>query len=94
MALEVEWDPAKAKRNFEKHGVSFEEAATVLGDPLSITLPDPDHSGEEERFLLLGESQSRRHLIVSLVERGHRVQIISARLMTKRERTDYEDSRS
>lgn len=65
MALQVEWDPEKATQNLAKHAVSFEEAATVLADPLSITLPDPDHSEDEERFLLLGESQSSRYLIVA-----------------------------
>jgi uncharacterized protein len=54
--LKVGWDPAKAESNVENHGVTFEEAATVLGDPLSITLDDPDHSGAEQRFLLLGRA--------------------------------------
>ena len=93
MALQVEWDQIKAESNLEKHGISFEEAATVLGDPLSITIPDPDHSEHEERFLLLGESEFHKYLIVSLVEHGDRIRLISARLMTPRERSNYENAR-
>jgi uncharacterized protein len=92
MALNVEWDPDKAEANLRKHGVSFEEAATVLADPLSATLPDPDHSEREERLLLLGRSSVGRYLIVSLTERGTQVRIISARVMTPRERRNYERS--
>jgi uncharacterized DUF497 family protein len=90
MSLRVEWDPNKAARNLAKHEVGFDEAATVLTDPLSITLPDPDHSGDEERILLLGRSSRGRPLIVALTERGDTVRIISARLMTPRERKTYE----
>lgn len=90
MSIAVEWDPAKAEANLRKHGVSFEEAASILGDPLSITLPDPDHSREEDRFLLLGQSAMDRFLIVSVTERGDTVRIISARAMTPRERRAYE----
>jgi uncharacterized protein len=90
MSLSVEWDPKKAESNLQKHGVSFEEAATVLGDPLSLTLPDPDHSQEEARLLLLGQSTTGRFLIVSITERGDVIRIISARAMTPRERKNYE----
>jgi uncharacterized DUF497 family protein len=90
MSLRIEWDPEKAEGNQSKHGVSFSEAATVLADPFSITLPDPDHSIEEERLLLLGQSTSGRYLIVALTERGNMVRIISARPMTSRERRIYE----
>jgi uncharacterized protein len=90
MSLAVEWDPAKAESNLQKHGVSFEEAATVLGDPLSISLADPDHSAAEERLLLLGRSLAGRLLIVSLTERGNSVRLISARAMTPREKRVYE----
>ena len=90
MSLSVEWDPEKEARNLSKHGVGFDEAATVLTDPLSITLPDPDHSDIEERLLLLGRSARDRPLIVALTERGDTVRIISARLMTPRERKTYE----
>jgi uncharacterized DUF497 family protein len=90
MSLSVEWDPAKAEANLGKHGVSFEEAATVLGDLLSITLADPDHSQTEERFLLLGRSATGRFLLLSIAERADIVRIISARSMTPRERRAYE----
>lgn len=90
MEFSVEWDPDKAERNLVKHGVSFSEAATVLGDPLSITLPDPDHSTDEERLLLLGRSGAGRFLIVAITEWKTSVRIISARPMTTRERRMYE----
>lgn len=90
MPLRIEWDPDKAEANQSKHGVSFSEAATVLADPLSIALPDPDHSMREERLLLLGQSTSGRFLIVALTERGDTARIISARPMTSRERRTYE----
>jgi uncharacterized DUF497 family protein len=90
MSLRIEWDPEKAAANESRHGVSFSEAATVLSDPLSITLPDPDHSLDEERLLLLGQSASGRFLIIALTERGDAVRLISARPMTSRERRTYE----
>ena len=92
MDIFIDWDPVKAERNLQKHGVSFEEAATVLYDPLSATLADPDHSGNEERLLVLGRSDFGRMLIVSITERGRAIRLISARLMTPRERRSYERS--
>ena len=92
MSLDVEWDPEKAAANESKHGVTFSEAATVLADPLSITILDSDHSGAEERLLLLGQSGNGRLLLVSLTERVNAVRIISARLMTSRERRTYENA--
>lgn len=92
MGFNVEWDPAKAEQNERKHGVPFEEAVTVLNDPFSATLPDPDHSEREVRMLLLGRASTGRYLIVSLTERGEAVRLISARLMTSRERRNYERS--
>jgi hypothetical protein len=91
MSLDLEWDPEKAASNAAKHGVTFLEAATVLADPLSAIFPDPDHSGEEERLLLFGQSQTGRFLTVSLTERDAAVRIISAREMTSRERREYEN---
>ena len=88
--LEFEWDLEKARFNLQKHGVAFSEAATVFGDPLSVTAYDPDHSEDEDRFLLLGSSAQRRYLIVAFCDRGPRVRIISARLMTRTERQHYE----
>lgn len=92
MALEFEWDPRKATSNLTKHGVSFEEAATVFGDPLGRILADPRHSWEEERLVLLGFSRSKQLLAVMFVDRGEAIRIISARQATGRERRDYEES--
>ena len=88
-----EWDARKATRNRRKHGVSFEEASTVLGDPLSLTIPDPLHSGEEDRWVTFGMSSRGRRLVVVLTERGDRIRIISARKATRRERRSYEEGR-
>ena len=85
-----EWDPAKAQANLEKHGVGFDEAATVFGDPLALLMPDLDHSEEEERFLLLGMSGRARLLVVAFAERPPRTRLISARPATREERKRYE----
>jgi len=90
--LLFEWDPEKAKQNARRHGVSFEEAATVFGDPLSLTVDDPTHSIGEQRFVTLGLSVTRRLLVVAHTERGDTVRIISARRATPRERTAYEEA--
>jgi len=92
MALVFEWDENKAKANLQKHGVSFEEAATVFGDPLSLTIGDPIHSTEEERFVILGYSYRNRTLVVIHTERGDTIRIISARRATRQERKTYEKS--
>ena len=89
--MEFEWDPKKAAKNLRKHKVSFSEAATVLSDPLSITVPDPDHSIEEDRHITVGMSNRRRLLIVAHTERGDRIRIISARELTRAEREAYEE---
>jgi uncharacterized DUF497 family protein len=73
------WDSRKAAANRKKHGVTFEEATTVFGDPLSITIPEPVHSLDEIRFIIVGRSQAQRLLVVVHVERGDRIRIISAR---------------
>jgi uncharacterized protein len=91
MRLAFEWDNNKAKQNVKKHGVSFEEASTVFGDPLARTIPDPLHSGEEDRFVHLGKSQRRRLLVVVFTERGDKIRIISARAATRRERKHHEE---
>ena len=92
MALQFTWDPRKAAANRRKHGIDFAEAATAFGDPLSLTVPDPDHSGTEERLLLLGRSAQQRLLVVVHVERTTReIRIISARPATRRERVQYEE---
>ena len=91
MALPFEWDPEKATENRRKHGVTFTEASTVFGDPLSITIPDPGHSRRESRFLDLALSQRGRLLVVSYTERRDRIRIISSRPATRRERRLYEE---
>jgi uncharacterized DUF497 family protein len=91
--MEIDWDPNKAANNLKKHKVSFEEAATVFGDPLSITVPDPDHSWEEDRYLTVGTSDQGRLLIVAHTEGegSEHIRIISARPLTRRERKAYEE---
>jgi len=89
--MDFEWDPEKARRNRRLHGVSFPEAAEVFGDELSSTVPDPDHSRGEDRYLTFGQARSGRHLVVAHTERGGRVRLISARRMTRRERKAYEE---
>lgn len=91
MGIDFEWDEEKAILNLRKHGVSFEEAATVFRDDLSVTVPDPDHSAAEERFITVGVSSQDRVLLVAHVERGDRIRIISARELTPRERKQYEE---
>ena len=83
-------DEAKAQANHKKHRVSFREAASVFSDPLSHTVPDPDHSNEEQRFITIGYSSRHRLLIVANTERGDRIRIISARKLTRTERQTYE----
>ncbi len=92
MGLTFEWDDAKASQNRTKHGVEFEEGATVFADTLSLTIDDPLHSVEEERFVTIGESALRRLLVVVHTERGDTIRIISARQATRRERKDYEQA--
>jgi uncharacterized DUF497 family protein len=92
MAYRYHWDPAKARANLAKHGVSFEEAATAFGDPLSVSIVDPDHSSPDEaRFLLLGHSSAGRLLVVAHTEAGDDIRLISARLASRRERQRYEE---
>ena len=92
MSLAFEWDNNKAKQNLKKHGVSFEEASTVYADPLARTILDPLHSGEVDRFVLLGGSRGRRLLVVVFTERGDKIRIISAPVAIRRERKDHEES--
>ena len=93
MALRFTWDPAKALSNTRKHGVSFEEAVSAFGDPLSITIPDPDHSIDEERLVLIGVSKLSRILVIVHAETGYTVRLISARRANRRERCTYEEER-
>ena len=89
--MEFEWDPKKAAKNLRKQRVSFNEAATVFGDPLSTTVPDPDHSMAENRYIIIGISNRRRVVMVAYTERGERIRIISARELTRTERKAYEE---
>jgi uncharacterized DUF497 family protein len=94
MALRFEWDPRKARANLRKHGVTFEEAATAFEDPLSMTIPDSDHSVGEERFVLMGRTAQGRLMVVAFVEADPDIPIIrpiSARLADRGERRDYEE---
>jgi len=86
VGLTFEWDRRKASANRRKHGVSFEEAATVFGDPLSITIPDPDRSAGEERFITMGLSGSGTVPVVAHLEVDDTIRIISARTATRPER--------
>ncbi|MDD5170837.1 MAG: BrnT family toxin [Syntrophales bacterium] len=89
--MRFEWDSKKAIANLKKHGVTFQEAATVFGDPMAITFQDPDHSAEEERQMTFGLSLQKRLIVVSHTERNDRTRIISARLMNHKEKVIYEE---
>jgi uncharacterized protein len=89
--MEFDWDPNKAASNLRRHNVSFGEAATVFSDPLSTTVPDPDHSLDEDRSITVGLSHRGRLLIVAHTARSNRIRIISARELTRTERAQYEE---
>jgi uncharacterized protein len=89
--MEFEWDEGKAETNLIKHGVSFDDAQTIFNDPLYVDFYDPDHSEDEDRYLIIGESNRGRLLIVSYTERGNNTRLISARETTKSERKIYEE---
>jgi len=92
MALIFEWDESKNRANVAKHGVGFEDAASVFGDLLSLTVVDQDHSSpNEERFITLGRSAAGHLLVVVHSDRGDAVRIMSARPATRRERLAYEE---
>jgi uncharacterized DUF497 family protein len=90
--MEFDWAPEKAAQNLRKHGVPFDEAATVFGDFLGITVSDPDHSIVEHRYVTVGRSERGRLLIVSHMEEDERIRIISSRMLTRAERLFYEES--
>ena len=90
--LLFEWNPSKAKKNMKIHGVSFDEASTAFKDTLSLTVYDPLHSEEEDRFVLIGNSFENRLLVVVHTARGDKIRIISARKTTKNERKQYEEN--
>jgi uncharacterized DUF497 family protein len=91
--VQFEWDPQKAARNLQVHGVSFQDAASVFGDPLAGTIPDPAHSTEEPRFITIGMTPAQRLIVVVHTDRADRIRIISARHATRAEKKKYEEGR-
>jgi uncharacterized DUF497 family protein len=89
--VDHEWDAEKAKQNLQKHGVAFDEAATVFSDPLYVDFYDPDHSDEEHRYIVIGLSNAERLSLVSYTEREGVIRLISARELTSAERKAYEE---
>jgi uncharacterized protein len=90
--MEFEWDEEKAASNEYKHGVAFSEATTAFADPLAAIFPDPDHSTDEDREILVGYSEQGRLLVVSFTERPPNLRIISARVATPTERRNHEEN--
>jgi len=88
--LIFEWDGEKARSNYNKHRVTFPEATTVFGDRLALTSDDPPHSDDEDRSIIIGQSERGRLLCVSFTERGDSIRIISAREAEPHERKAYE----
>jgi len=91
MSIKFKWDPRKARRNLRKHGIDFAEASTVFADTLSITIPDPDHSEAEERWVTMGLSTRQRLLAVIHTDDGETSRLISARRADSRERRKHEE---
>lgn len=89
--MEFDWDLRKAASNLRRHNISLGEAATVFSDPLSTTVPDPDHSLNEDRSITIGFSHRGCLLMVAHTERGAHISIISARELTRAERAQYEE---
>jgi uncharacterized DUF497 family protein len=94
MALRFTWDPHKARLNERRHGISFEEATTAFLDPLSLTIPDLIHAVGEERFVLIGQSDRGKLVVVVHVERDDEIRLISARRAMPHERRAYEEEES
>jgi len=92
MPLAFEWDSRKAQSNLAKHDVGLEEASTIFGDPLSLTIPDPEHSLSEERYITMGRAVTGKLLVVVHTERGDNIRIINARRARRRERKVYEET--
>ena len=90
--MQFEWDGRKAAANLSKHGVSFDEAMTIFDDPLYVDFYDPDHSSDENRYIIIGESQQGRLLMASYTERGGVIRLISSREVTPAERKIYEEN--
>lgn len=92
--MNFDWNANKATKNWQDHQVSFQEAVSVFGDPLSVTAPDPDHSLVENRYIIVGRSENDRLLMVAHTDRTDGIRIISARELTRRERRQYEEGTS
>lgn len=92
MPLTFEWDLRKARSNLAKHGVGFDEATTIFGDPFSLTIPDPEHSSAEERYITMGTAFNAKLIVVVHTDRGDNIRIISARRASRRERKCYEEN--
>jgi len=90
--IAFEWDRGKDSANRRKHGIGFAEASTVFDDSLSITVPDPDHAGDEDRFVIIGTSRQHSLMVVVHTIREERVRLINARPATKHERRNYEET--
>ena len=91
MAMQFEWDEEKAETNLAKHKITFEEAKSIFGDPFTITIDDPDHSDEEQRFIDIGKSANKKLMVVVYTERWNKTRIISCRKATPFERKKYEE---
>ena len=89
--MRFEWDEKKARRNFGKHSVGFEEAATVFADPLFLIFADDEHSATEPRYVIMARSSAKRLLVVVYTPRNESIRIISARAATRGERKVYEE---
>jgi len=89
--MKFDWDDRKANINLSKHGISFEEAKSVFVDPFYVDFYDPDHSDDEDRYIIIGESQRQRLLVVAYTEREGIIRLISAREATRREKVSYEE---
>lgn len=88
--MHFEWDEKKAVRNLSVHGVPFDEAKTAFDDPLFLIAVDPEHSIDERRYVIMGESNVGRLLVIAYTERAQTIRLISARLATRKERQSYE----
>ena len=93
MSIRFQWDPQKAARNATKHGVTFEEAATVFQDPLAFIFDDEEHSVDEHQEIIIGHSKRGRLVVVAFTEREDVIRVISARKADRQEREDYENAR-
>ena len=92
MSVKFEWDRRKSTFNLSKHGVSFQEALTVFGDPLARIFDDEEHSIEEQREIIIGHSAKQRLLVVCFTAQDESVRIFSARKVTRKERSEYEEN--